>query len=81
MKLTNKLVEKFGYDKLLHFLLSGWLTQIGTLANWWVGLLVIAIIIGLSYCKEKMWDTIADNKDIYAAIIGCSIAYLLSFVI
>lgn len=81
MKLTNDLVKKVGSDKLLHFLIAGWATQIGTLMCWQMALFIGLLIIGLNYFKEVRWDDKADMKDLYAAIAGVAIAFVLQFIL
>ena len=77
MKITDKLIDKFGSDKLLHFLVAGWLTQIATLLGFPCTIIVICLILLFSIIKEKLWDSTFDLKDIYAAILGSFVALLL----
>lgn len=81
MKLTDSLIKKFGQDKLLHFVVAGWLTQIATLAGWPYALVTMIIIVVLSYFKEVRWDNTCDFKDLYAALLGCLIAFLLQILL
>ena len=81
MKLTDNIVEKVGSDKLLHFLVAGWFTQIGSLINWQVAFAAMLIIIGLNYLKEIKWDSVTDYKDLYAAMAGSTLAFLIQFII
>lgn len=69
MKITNKLVEKFGADKLLHYAVGGWLTAICSLFGW-IGLLAgFILVVVLSFIKERLDDK-SDKKDIIAAELG-----------
>ena len=69
MKITNKLVEKFGADKLLHYAVGGWITAIGSLFGW-IGLIVgLVLVIILSFLKERLDDKI-DKKDTLAGVLG-----------
>lgn len=81
MKFTDSLIKKFGYDKLLHFVIAGWLTQITTLIGWPYAILMIVFIMVISYFKEDRWDTQKDFKDLYAAALGCLIAFCLQFLL
>lgn len=69
MKITNKLVEKFGADKLLHYAVGGWLTAIGSLFGWKGLLAGFILVVVLSIIKEQL-DDIDDNKDILAGVSG-----------
>lgn len=70
MNLTNKLVEKFGADKLLHFLLGWVIVSMGSPFG------CIGIVIGtilacfLSIIKEFKLDAVKDMKDLIASILG-----------
>lgn len=70
MKLTDKLVNKFGYDKLLHFFVAAWLVSeckafgmIAAIFGW------VAVII-LSVVKEHILDGEPDSMDACAAAYG-----------
>ena len=76
MKLTDKLVEKFGHDKLLHFLVAAWVVSVCSLYG--VGCIAWIIIILLSIIKEKIFDDYADTKDIIAGTLGGFVSLLLS---
>ena len=70
MKLTDKLVEKFGADKLLHFLLGWVIVSLGSPFGY-IGI-VISIFIAclLSAIKEFELDAVKDMKDMIAGILG-----------
>lgn len=69
MKIINKLVERYGADKLLHYVVGGWLTAIGSLFGW-VGLLAgFVLVVVLSFVKEGLDDK-RDRKDILAGVSG-----------
>ena len=74
MNLTNKLVEKFGADKLLHFLLGWVIVSIGSPFGY-IGI-VIGIILAcfLSVIKEFKLDTVKDMKDLIAGCLGAVIS-------
>lgn len=69
MKITNKLVDKYSADKLLHYAVGGWLTAIGSLFGW-IGLLAgLVLVVALSFIKERLDDK-SDKKDILAGVLG-----------
>lgn len=70
MKLTNKLVEKFGADKLLHFLLGWVIVSLGSPFGY-IGIIIATFIACLlSAIKEYELDTVKDMKDLIADILG-----------
>lgn len=70
MNLTNKLVEKFGADKLLHFLLGWVIVSIGSPFGY-IGIVIGIILVGvLSMIKEYKLDAVKDMKDLIAGILG-----------
>lgn len=69
MKITNKLVEKFGADKLLHYAVGGWLTAIGSLFGGDGLLAGFILVVVLSFIKERLDDK-SDKNDIIAGILG-----------
>ena len=77
MKLINNIIEKFGTDKVLHFLGGGWITSIFSPFGW-VGIIIgIVLTIILSFIKEQFLDSSFDWKDIYAASIGSAISLVI----
>ena len=77
MKLINNIIEKFGTDKVLHFLGGGWITSIFSPFGW-VGIIIgIVFTIVLSFIKEQFLDSFFDWKDICAAFIGSVISVLI----
>lgn len=81
MKLINNVIEKFGTDKVLHFLGGGWITSIFSPFGW-VGIIIgIVITIILSFIKEKFLDSFFDWKDICAASIGSGVSVVIYLII
>lgn len=77
MKFTDKLVEFFGTDKLLHMFLGGWIVSMTTLFGWW-GILIGFIFVNIiSFVKEKFLDEFFETKDIIAANIGMIISVIV----
>ena len=77
MKLTDKLVEKIGADKLLHFFVAAWLVSeckafgiIAAFFGW------IAVII-LSAVKEHFLDDEPEPMDACAAAYGGIVSLLI----
>lgn len=74
MKLIDDLLDKFGTDKILHFLGGYAITStfmVGGIVSGLFGVIITAI---LSYAKEYFFDDEADKQDIYAALIGSGIS-------
>ena len=70
MKLTDKLVNKFGYDKLLHFFVAAWLVSecksFGIIAGFfgWFAVMILSVV------KEHILDGEPDSMDACAAAYG-----------
>lgn len=78
MKFTDKLVEKIGYDKLLHFLVAAWIVSACLLYGTGVGCIAWIVIVILSIIKEKIFDNYLDARDIFAGVLGGFISLSLS---
>ena len=81
MKLTNKLVEKFGADKLLHFSIGALIPALGSMVNMATCLLSGALLLIVSIIKEKKLDDYSDLKDLLATGIGTGSSILLYYII
>jgi hypothetical protein len=81
MKLTNSLVEKFGTDKLLHFLVTAWLVSEVKIFGISAVIIVFIFIIILGFIKELILDNQFDTKDIIASFIGGLISLLLYLIL
>ena len=78
---VNKLVNYYGTDKCLHFLVGAWLTSMVTpLGFWWV-MAMVAFVAVISYVKEAYVDDIGDKIDMYAGIRGSVISCVIWFVL
>ena len=77
MKLTDKLVEKVGADRLLHFFVAAWLVSeckaFGIIAGFFGW---IAVII-LSAVKEHFLDDEPEPMDACAAAYGGFVSLLI----
>lgn len=81
MKFTDSLINKYGYDKLLHFTLGGWITAISGVLFGWIGAIITVVLISaLSVYKELKLDTNPDWKDFYYALYGCGISLIITVI-
>ena len=76
-RLTNWFVDKFGADKMLHFLVGAWITSISTYFGWYGIIPAFLIVFSLSYVKEEFLDSKFEPDDIMAAMIGCVVSVLV----
>lgn len=76
MEFTNKIVEKFGADKLLHFLVAWMIVSIVAPFGGWISSGVMLIVIILAFFKETIFDGSYDAKDLLASAIGAAGANL-----
>ena len=81
MKLVNKIIDKIGVDKILHFVLGGWIVQVFCTAGCWqygiLFALFLSIVKEMLDKKESRYDWI----DIAAAMAGGIVAVILSVII
>ena len=70
MKIVNKIIDRFGVDKVLHFAFGGWIgakfNETGIVLAAVIGILFVGIV---SIIKERL-DSKFDWKDIVAAMLG-----------
>ena len=86
MKLTDWVVEKFGQDKIMHFLGGGLICSMVTFVfliqeigntftePWRILLFPIPGILFtgfLGWAKEQIFDKEFDIKDLWATLLGC----------
>lgn len=81
MKLTNWFVEKFGTDKMLHFMGGALMVAVLSPFGWWGVLVGFIMMLGLSFLKEQCLDSTFDKKDIIAATLGSIVAIILYVII
>lgn len=77
MKLTDKLVEKVGVDKLLHFFVAAWLVSECKAFGIGVGCIAWIVVVVLSWIKEDFLDDYADARDIFAGAFGGFVSLLI----
>ena len=70
MSLTDKLVNWFGSDKLLHLLVAAWLTSWFTDFGFAIALAGGFFVFLLAYVKEKFLDDHFDQEDLAASFMG-----------
>lgn len=70
MELTNKLIEKVGVDKLLHFLVTAWLVAETKVYGVVTTIIVFLLIVILGIIKEKKLDLNPDYSDLKWSIYG-----------
>lgn len=78
MEFTNKLVEKYGTDKLLHFLVGAWLMAEAKVSHnmFIIGMMFLFIVV-ISFIKEKYLDESFDGQDLMFGTIGAGLSLLL----
>ncbi len=81
MKLTDKINEKVGQDKVLHFLLAAWAMAQFTGRGVWMAILGLLIIAAASVAKEKWLDDTPDWMDVAAAVLGAIAQVLLHLIL
>jgi len=86
MNPLNRMVEKYGADKALHFLAGALIVALASVAGLLffrgTGLIVgaltaILVTFILSYYKEKRLDEKYDVLDIKAAMLGAGLTFIL----
>lgn len=80
-KITNGLIERFGTDKVLHFLGGAWITALFGVLGWWGLIASFVAVFVLSYIKEEFLDDTFDKVDIQAALIGSAASAVVYSVI
>lgn len=76
MKLTDKIVRRFGEDKVMHFLLCGLIEAICCFFGVGGMLWGLVAVLSLSAVKEALDDTI-ELGDIIAGLLGGIVAGLI----
>ena len=80
MKLTDRLVEKVGVDKLLHFFIAAWLVSECKAYGVAPMLLGFVVIVLLAIVKECVLDKTGDYKDVLCSMLGGVFSILLFIV-
>lgn len=69
--LINNTVDRYGYDKALHFLVAAFLTSAATPFGIWAAIAMAALVMALSYLKERCMDPEFNIDDILFSLYGC----------
>lgn len=77
MKLVNDLLEKYGIDKILHFIGGGWIVSMFSPIGWLGIVLGYIIMMAVSFAKEKFFDETFDKNDIIAACLGGGVSVIV----
>lgn len=81
MKIVNKIIDRFGVDKVLHFAFGGWIgakfNETGIVLAAVIGILFVGFV---SIIKERL-DSKFDWKDIAAAILGAVLEFVSWYII
>lgn len=80
MKLTDNLVNKYGYDKIIHFLCGTTAVALTAKHGIVVMLIMTVIVFVASIWKEYHKDDYIDWKDIGAGMLGCAIAFVVGLI-
>jgi hypothetical protein len=75
MKLTDKIVKKFGVDKVLHFMGGALITAICAIFGFTGAIVGASAAIILSFVKEAVFDTEFDRADLAAGCLGAVVAF------
>ena len=81
MKLTNWFVDKFGTDKMLHFMGGALMVAVLSPFGWWGVVIGFILMLILSFAKEQWLDSVFDKKDIIAATLGGIVAICIYVII
>lgn len=77
MKLTDKIVEKYGADRVMHFLFGAWLVAEGKaygLAGMLAMMVVLAVLVVL---KETVFDDKFNKGDLAFSALGGMVSVIL----
>lgn len=80
MKLTDKIIEKVGTDKLLHFLVSAWVVSLAGYFGDISATIAFILMFILGITKEQKLDNQADYWDLGCAMIGGAISLLVCWI-
>lgn len=82
MELTDGIVNRFGADKVMHFLSGALICAVVTFVvilqdggvDWMTALMPVTGIVFAGFiavCKEAAFDAVFDWKDVIATLLGC----------
>lgn len=79
MKFTNSLLEKYGIDKVLHFICGAWITLIPSVLGPLAVLIAFFLMLLASMIKESFLDEKFDFYDIVASFCGGVVSMIFFF--
>jgi len=77
MKIIQDLIEKYGWDKFLHFFVAAWIVSAFSPLGWGGVLVATIFTAAISFVKEKYLDDKFDKEDIIAALFGCAASIVI----
>ena len=81
MKIVNKIIDKFGVYKVLHFALGGWIgAKFNETGIWMAAVIGILFVAFISIIKERLGSKL-DWKDIAAAMMGALLELVSWYII
>ena len=78
---VNGIVEHFGVDKLLHFLVGAWLTSIVSPFGMLYVVAMLVFVTVISYVKEVYVDSVFDKKDLIAGVLGSATSTIIALIL
>lgn len=78
---VDNIVNKFGTDKVLHYILGGWIVSAATPLGWWFVLAALLFLFIISVFKEYVLDSEVDWGDIKFAMFGGTTSTLIYLII
>lgn len=81
MKIVNRIIEKVGVDKMLHFAFGGWIgAKFNETGIWMAAVIGILFVAFISIIKERLGSKF-DWKDIAAAMLGALLELVSWYII
>lgn len=81
MKLTNKLIERFGVDKVLHFFVAWTIVSLGANLHVVIRFVLVLFVIAIAYYKERKLDDNFDINDYLASIFGAITSHIYFIIV
>lgn len=73
----NTNINKYGIDKVLHFLVGAFITLFVSPMGIWAMLTMLALLMVVSYVKEKYMDSEFTKNDIKFTLYGSITSFIL----
>lgn len=78
MKIVDKLIEKVGWDKMVHFLVGALMTSWASMIGVWAMIISVVFVGAVSYLKERLDDSFC-KEDIIAGMLGSVTSCMVFF--